>query len=449
MSPVGRRFTSVLAAALLVLTSTTASYGVTPTDDADFALQVGVAVNFRSTFGYSTEIDLIKALESDADADRKYSVALTADEVADMDRRMAIQAAMEPLIEYAHLSPDTFGGVHIDQAAGGVYYFSFTSGISAQRTVLDAMAPAGADIRYRTVERTEADLDELVFRASRELAFNKSLSIAVLDVATSIARNSVDVFVAPFSDDTAKALQERYGDWIRVLPGRAPEITACSNRDNCDGPPIMAGVSNDWGCTVGFGVHGSSVSTNRRFLTAGHCVYQVVSAYGWGGWTWFHHNTNLGLSTAHSWYDYSTADAGTMGNVSSTKHSRRVMFNATPSWYTTSSKQGASGDAENDAICQSGQTSGFQCGTILSLNSTPCYDNTPGTCSGSDAVHMAKQRKANYFVQVGDSGAPVVSMGNRNKAVGLQSGRDGPNIAYYSHIGHVQAELGQYVRITD
>jgi hypothetical protein len=190
------------------------------------------------------------------------------------------------------------------------------------------------------------------------------------------------------------------------------------------------------------------VNLNRRFLTAGHCVKQVVDLYGWSGWEWFHHNTSLGLSTGHSWSDYSKADAGTMGNVSSTIHSRRVMYDVTPSWYTTSSTQPATSDYPGFAICQSGQTSGFQCGTILSINTTPCYDPTP-PCGGSDAVHMANQRQANYFVQIGDSGGPVVNSSNRNMAVGLQSGRDSPNVAYYSHIGHVQTALQQYVRITD
>lgn len=447
MNPIRRRFVALLAAAMLVVTSTSASLGVTSADEAD-SLEVGAALNFRATFGYSTDLDLVRALEGDPAANRKYSVALTANEVADMDRRMAIQNAMEPLVEYAHLFPDTFGGVHVDQVAGGTYYFSFTSGIDARRAVLESMAPAGADIRYRTVARSEAEIDALVDRISRDLEFHASLGIGVHVVGSDTERNGVDVNVEPYSSEIADALEERYGAGTRVLPGTAPQLTACINRDNCDGPPIMAGVSNDWNCTVGFGVHGSSVGTNRRFLTAGHCVKQVVDLYGWGGWTWFHHNTNLGLSTAHSWYDYSTADAGTMGNVSSTIHSRRVMYDATPSWYTTSSRQGATSDYKGFAICQSGHTSGWRCGTILSTNKTPCYDPTP-PCSGNDAVHITKQRQADYLVQVGDSGGPVVSNSNRNMAVGLQSGRDSLYVAYYSHVGHVQAELGQYVRITD
>jgi hypothetical protein len=425
------------------------SRGVNPTDDDADSVVVGAAMSFRSAFGYSTDLELVGALERNPAANRKYSVALTAAEVADMDIRMAIQSAMEPLVEYAHSFPETFGGIYVDQAAGGVFYFSFTSDIEARQSVLESMAPAGVDIRYRTVTLTEAEVDALVNRASRDLEFHQGLGIAVHDVRSDTARNGVDIFIEPFSNEIAHALEVRYGDGIRVVPGTAPELTACVNRDNCDGPPIMAGVSNDWGCSVGFGVHAlGNVNLNRRFLTAGHCVKQVVDLYGWSGWEWFHHNTSLGLSTGHSWSDYSKADAGTMGNVSSTIHSRRVMYDVTPSWYTTSSTQPATSDYPGFAICQSGQTSGFQCGTILSINTTPCYDPTP-PCGGSDAVHMANQRQANYFVQIGDSGGPVVNSSNRNMAVGLQSGRDSPNVAYYSHIGHVQTALQQYVRITD
>ncbi len=121
---------------------------------------------------------------------------------------------------------------------------------------------------------------------------------------------------------------------------------------------------------------------------------------------------------------------------------------STPSWYTMSSKQNSTNDYDGYAICQSGQTSGFKCGTIISKNTTPCYDPTQ-PCGGSDAVRLTNQRKANYMVQVGDSGGPVVSNSNRNMAVGLQSGRDSLYVAYYSHVGHVQAELSQYVRIND
>lgn len=46
---------------------------------------------------------------------------------------------------------------------------------------------------------------------------------------------------------------------------------------------------------------------------------------------------------------------------------------------------------------------------------------------------MKWQRQANYPFQNGDSGAPVRSQSDTNRAVGFQSGRDAPYVAYYSH----------------
>lgn len=80
-------------------------------------------------------------------------------------------------------------------------------------------------------------------------------------------------------------------------------------------------------------------------------------------------------------------------------------------------------------VCQSGQTSGYRCGTILSKANTPNYGG----------VHIRLQRKANYLVQIGDSGAPVISQSYTNMAAGLQSGRDSLYVAYYSHIYYVLA----------
>jgi hypothetical protein len=55
---------------------------------------------------------------------------------------------------------------------------------------------------------------------------------------------------------------------------------------------------------------------------------------------------------------------------------------------------------------------------------------------------MKWQRQANYLIQVGDSGAPVINSANTNQAEGLQSGRDSLYVAYYSHIGYVLGTSG-------
>lgn len=293
-------------------------------------------------------------------------------EVAEMDRRMDIQERLTPMIEYARRWPDTFGGLYVDQAHGGIVDFAFTANVETHEAALRALTPPGAEVRVREVALAEIDLDALVDTVSRDVDFQESrVGITVHNVRTNTAENAVEVFIEPYALEGASLLVARYGSAVRILPGTAPKLTACTNRDSCDGPPIMAGVSNDWGCTVGFGVW---MDGYRRFLTAGHCVQQTDDKYGRGGWTWWHHVTNLGVSTDESWFDYSPADAGSMGNISSTIHSDRVLSNNTGSWHEMRSPQSASNDYAGYLICQSGQTSGFRCGKILTRNATPNYD---------------------------------------------------------------------------
>ncbi|HYN50713.1 MAG TPA: S1 family peptidase [Thermoleophilaceae bacterium] len=394
---------------------------------------LSTALQYRRTFGLSTDVSAVSALELNPAADRKYSVALNSDEVAEMDRRMAIQEALKPVAEYGQAHPGTFGGMWVDQAAGGVVHLSFTSDVDTHRTALESMTPPGAVLEVHQVSRTEAEVDELVDRISRDVTFHDSLGVTVHNVASNTQRNSVDVFIEPYSAAGAKVLGQRYAADVRILPGKAPQLTVCYSRQNCVGPPIMAGVNNDWNCTVGFGVYKAGY---QRFLTAGHCVYQVVTAYGWGGWIWYHSTQSLGYSTAHSWYDMSEADAGVMGNVSASVHSNRVYYSATPSWFGINSAQTLAQSYVGYAICQSGQVSGFACGTITSNNSTPNYGG----------VRMRFQRQANYLIQVGDSGAPVISQSNTNMAVGLQSGRDSLYVAYYSHIVWVLIRIDAQLR---
>lgn len=430
MRVVRTRLAAAFLVAFLVFTNAGLSLA-NPMSQTDEALAVAAALHFRAGFGLSTDLSHVTSLVQDPAANRKYSVALSADEVAELDRRMVIQNALEPLVDYARLFPDTFGGLHVDQEAGGVIYFGFTAGLAERSQAIQAMAPPGADIRFVPVERAETELDELVTVILGDQAHQASLEIRVHDVGTNIPENRVEIFVEPYSSEIAAALEQRYEQDVHILPGTAPKVTACASRDNCH-PPVRAGVSNDWGCSVGFGVVEDGY---RRLLTAGHCVKQVVTRYGWNGWEWFHHTQSLGLSADHSWYYDSKADAGTMGRsgLSTTVHSNNVLRTVEPvASYDITSQQGAASDYNGYMVCQSGQYSGFRCGKILSTNRSPTYE---------DGTRMINQRLADYAVGVGDSGGAVISSSTRSMAVGLQSGMDGPNLAYYSQISLVEAAL--------
>ncbi len=176
----------------------------------------------------------------------------------------------------------------------------------------------------------------------------------------------------------------------------------------------------------------------NRWMTAGHCAEQ--------NYNWYHSAQyyDLGYVRDERWYDGSPADVATVGNVSSSYMSNRVYYKAN-SWFGMYSAQSASSDFVGQAICQSASNSGYRCGTIQSRNVSVDYWDTACGCYTT----MTKQRRANYYVQGGDSGSPVINSSNTNQAVGLQSGMDGSYTAYYSQISNGLSLLNATLRTID
>lgn len=420
-----RRLSAVSLALLTALALQTPARAAEPSDE------LTPAMAFRAAFGLATDVNTVRAIVADAGADRTaFGVALTRDEVAALEARLAVQAKLDDLRAYG-LRDDqkaTWGGGYIDQANGGVLYLGFTDDPARHANDISQLAPDDIDIRTRQVAHSEVQLDELIAQVGSDLSRFDRLGVRLTSVGKDLVNNRVEIAITPLTDDAAGALRAAFGaDRVAVIQGRPAQLTACSSRDNCIGPPLRGGISTTYGCTVGFMIFEDA---RYRWLTAGHCTYQNTN--------WYHSPNfySIGTTRDHSWYDLSQADAGSVGNISAAYMSNRVYYTAS-SWFGMYSAQGYNGDWEGQAICQSGRRSGYQCGTITDTNITVpyCDDN------GQNCVRMTQQRQANYFIQVGDSGAPVINRNNTNQAIGVQSGMDAPNIAYFSHIYWAMAKL--------
>jgi hypothetical protein len=133
------RFLATLAAPLLLFALVQPALGAGYVDP----LTLGKALEYRRTFGYPTDLAFVTSLELNPAASRTYSVALSPEETADMDRRMAIQEALVPVAEYGRSRPDVFGGMYVDQAHGGVVYVDFTADIATHEAAVRRLAPQG------------------------------------------------------------------------------------------------------------------------------------------------------------------------------------------------------------------------------------------------------------------------------------------------------------------
>lgn len=419
---------------LLGLVAQTPVVGLTPTSfnpklDALGALEIRDIedeLRFRDEFGISTDRAFVTALAPSPG----YPVRMSGPEQADWDRRMRIDEGMGPLLDYGELNHTEFGGLWVDQAAGGVIHMGFTSGIERHRQAALALAPREAEIEVHTTARSLTELDELQAFIDGDVAFQESVGADIQMSMVNTPLNVVTIGVGPLSAESRRALDERYGDdAIEVLHGGRGSTTACTSRSNCIGPPLRGGVSGSYGCSLAYYVVQDG---DYRILTAGHCAALFSS--------WSHAGVALGTMVSRSWAQNKTADAATISGASAASLKSNRVYATGAGYSQLTSSQASSADYVGQAVCLSARMAdAVRCGQIRSKDVTI-------TLSG---VTLKNQRVASYSYQSGDSGGAVYSA-TRTSAYGVQSGcldvtGDGvcdPNWPTYSHIGHIRNELG-------
>jgi streptogrisin C len=154
-------------------------------------------------------------------------------------------------------------------------------------------------------------------------------------------------------------------------------------------------------CSAGFNARSSSGA--RYVIDAGHC--------GNLGGTWSGTGGTLGTVFRSSFpgNDYSAINVSSSSAVSTGLVDR---YSAGSDVRVT----GSSGGSVGQAVCRSGSTTGWHCGTINALNTTVRYQE------GS----VSQMIRTNVCAEPGDSGGSLVSNGTSTvTAIGLTSGGSG------------------------
>ncbi len=405
--------------------------------DASEDPEVAGALRFRQEFGLRSDLAYVIEVGRDSRSATDWGIPLTAAENAEMDRRRELAANMDRLNEYAATIPG-IASVYFDQQAGGQIVVALTGDPDKYRSELINRMPEGGSLRFRQVTRSLADLNRLqeAITVDRQLLAQSGTRVNAIIVDE--VGNVVEVGVDVADDITVEALHDRYGaDALRVFEGGAPSLThtGCYSRSHCYGPPLRAGISvSPSGCSLAFVVNQSGV---RRILTAGHnpCGSFTGSAS--------HDGFTFGSIRTRSWFggDTSeTADAATIGNLTTTQDDNLLYRSATSTWSITSAQ---TGDNTGIPVCLSARMKDAnRCGSLVRTNATICF---PEGC-------LVQQREATYEMYIGDSGGAVFDGGAM--AMGVQSscidrtgdgacseGNTADN-ALDGHIRNVFAELG-------
>ncbi|MDQ3554509.1 MAG: hypothetical protein M3395_08880 [Chloroflexota bacterium] len=240
---------SLLASALTMTT-------VTSADAASCGSTFERSRDFRRSFGLSTDADHIRRLLDDPAADCTWGVPLSPDESEEMDRRNSVELYIGALSGYVDANDDAFGGLYIDQPAGGtVVVLTVPETTQAQvdeaLSLVDAGAPAWLEVVTREVtysqRRLIATQDEIsdLMRADDP----KVDGIVGLGRGTIENRVEVEILVSHFAA-VREFLLERYPEDLLTFVERTSGDSAGCSR--CGEDPPDTDASGDGGSSSAF-----------------------------------------------------------------------------------------------------------------------------------------------------------------------------------------------------
>jgi streptogrisin C len=244
----------------------------------------------------------------------------------------------------------------------------------------------------RVVENSAAELDAVKAKLDRGAsAMPKSVTGWYVDEASN------DVIVSVYGSDAAAAT------WAKGL-GADVRFQRVTERPQTfwnliGGQAITRSGSR---CSLGFNARSGSA---RYVITAGHCTA--------GGGTWSGSGGTIGAASGSS---FPTNDYGRI-TVSSSSAVQTALVDR----YSSGSDvtvAGSSAAGTGAAVCRSGSTTGWRCGSITQTNATVCYSQ--------GCVYQTI--RTNVCAEPGDSGGSLVTSpgsGTRVQAQGMTSGGSG------------------------
>ncbi|MEU6500753.1 alpha-lytic protease prodomain-containing protein [Streptomyces californicus] len=293
----------------------------------------------------------------------------------------------------------TLAGLQKRGIAGDGAFFDASGDLTVNAgDTAEAAAIEKAGLEARVPARGQAELDRIKAELDRAAA-DKTPS-GVVAWAVDLPSDTVTVKVNNERGAAAKAFiakAARHGAAVKIERGQEKlEAKAAIY----PGSKMTFNNTSQW-CSVGYGARDSA---GRQYLvTAGHCVTNTLrydgAAFAQGYKTRYALGTrsvDMGILTINSGHSITTS-VGTWGNGSPV------------------AVRGGSRASSGAAICKSGATTGWTCGTIGSYNNTVTYVDLNG---GPDTV-VSGLATSSVCVEGGDSGGAYIS---GNQAQGMTSG---------------------------
>ncbi|MER6849793.1 alpha-lytic protease prodomain-containing protein [Streptomyces flaveolus] len=354
---------------------------------------VGIALSASAVLGTQT----MAQAQSATDATPRYqpemvralaaSLGVSEEAAADrLDRQDAQQAKLAELAKRG-IAGD---GAFFD--ASGKLIVNATDTAEAARIEkagLDARVPARGQA---ALDKVKAELDALAA---------EKVPSGVVAWSVDMAADKVTVKVNNDRGAAAKAFLAKaaeHGSAVQIVRGQEKlEAKAAIY----PGSKMTFNDTTQW-CSVGYGARDRS--GNQYLVSAGHCIVNTLrydgAAFAKGYKTRYALGTrsvDMGIATINPGHSITTS-VGTWGQANGNV-----------------AVKGSSRAASGAALCKSGATTGWTCGTVGSYNNTVTYIDRNG---GPDTV-VSGLASSSVCVEGGDSGGAYIS---GNQAQGMTSG---------------------------
>lgn len=383
------------------------------------------ATEFRRLFGFDARLVTIRLAATDSTySSDPYGVPLSDAERAELLRRVQVEIDIEAAVRAAS-KLQTWGGYYIDQLDRGAPVFLFTSRDEAVEASIGDLAPTGSGLKFRTVSRTLAELNDLHDQIVESWDVLRADGVDITHTGTDIVGNTVTVGIDGLDDAAVRKVTDRFGDQLTFVDRSPAQADACPTT-NCT--PIKAGIKAEGpsgsDCTAGPVVRRAANGGGLAVITAGHCVvanggalnlrwaHQIGSTLEWPG-------DAFGDSKYHTFFDESTADVTIIeidSDWSPAVANQMYLFNGSSGGtYTVTSPVLDQFQAVGGQACAYGFASNnSECVTITAVNQTNV------SCIG--AAPCADIRHTNEYgwnLIGGDSGGPIyrVVSGTNNRQI--------------------------------
>lgn len=330
-------------------------------NDEDFAAEVTAAVNFRTLFGLQADRSYAEEVARDPSATRRLGAPLTASEAAEIDRRAAFAARLDPVIE--RLDADArFAGAWINQRAGGRLEVSVAREAAAVKESIMGLMPSDGEVNVTTTAYSKADLEAT--RATVEASWSKLVArgIPIRSVWINHVTSQVEVGLADLSQ--AAAISDLFGPSVSTALEEGGSLVACS-RANCANPMkggLYIYVTGGPACTSAFMGRKTTAAAPPNewyIITAGHCFDGTAA-----GADWKHADVVQGDEGADAFITggVTASDSGVIKMRAWDTPTNQVLTTVVSS---ITSKRTNGVQLVGNAVCRAGASSNnYDCGTI-------------------------------------------------------------------------------------